>query len=242
MNSENIKLKGESIKIINETELKNNKNNDEITASNEEELKNIGDPLIHIREVSSFADSVINYFCIGICSFIQGCYLLEFFEMENEQNLQFYMGYHLVAGIVLYIIGIINWYEGKELIFLIDFILSFLFITLFLKNQNIGSISDYLGKYDNDNLQGIFYVMLFCFILIIGLSSKRKGFFFVIDYVVLLVSYDFLFAYKFFQKDLLKTIDGYTFIICGALFWITGSLKLLNSNVNAFIQLLEPSD
>ena len=66
MNSENIKLKGESIKIINETELKNNKNNDEITASNEEELKNIGDPLIHIREVSSFADSVINYFCIGI--------------------------------------------------------------------------------------------------------------------------------------------------------------------------------
>ena len=180
MNSENIKLKGESIKIINETELKNNKNNDEITASNEEELKNIGDPLIHIREVSSFADSVINYFCIGICSFIQGCYLLEFFEMENEQNLQFYMGYHLVAGIVLYIIGIINWYEGKELIFLIDFILSFLFITLFLKNQNIGSISDYLGKYDNDNLQGIFYVMLFCFILIIGLSSKRKGFFFVI--------------------------------------------------------------
>ena len=113
---------------------------------------------------------------------------------------------------------------------------------LFLKNQNLGSISDYLGTYNNDKLQGIFYIMLFCLILVIGISSKEKGLIYIIYYAVLFISYVFLFAYKFFKNDIIKTIDCYMFIVCGALYWITGVLKMLNSSLKNNIKILEPSD
>ena len=242
MNSENMKLKEEKTKKIANDEQTKEKMNDEITNVNEEEIKRRMNTIIHARQISPLADSIINYLSIGICLFVYGCYLLGFFNVDKDQYMQFFMGYFLVGGIALYIVGIINWYEGKELIFLIDFILSFLFITLFLKDQYIGNISDSLGAYDNDQLQGVFYIMLFCFVFAIGISSKRKGFLYIMNYAVLFVSFVFLFAYKFFKTEILKTIDGYMLILCGALYWATGTLRLLNSPVNAYIKFLEPSD
>lgn len=242
MNSEDINLKegGHSIKVINNGK-KKDFNDDKTTINEETQITGIS-TVIHIRQIASLADSIINYFAIGICFFIYGCIGLEWFKGAEEASLKFYLGYYLVGGITLYIIGIINWYEGKGLIFIIDFILSFLFITLFLKNQNLGSISDYLGTYNNDKLQGIFYIMLFCLILFIGISSKEKGLIYIIDYAVLFISYVFLFAYKFFKNDIIKTIDCYMFIVCGALYWITGVLKMLNSSLKNNIKILEPSD
>lgn len=242
MNSEDIKLKEKehSINVINKGE-KKEFNDDKTTINEEAKLSGIS-TVIHIRQISSLADSIINYLTIGICFFIYGCIGLEWFKVAEEASLKFYLGYFLVGGITLYIIGIINWYEGKGLIFIIDFILSFLFITLFLKNQNLGSISDYLGTYNNDKLQGIFYIMLFCLILVIGVSSKEKGLLYIIDYAVLFITYVFLFAYKFFKNDIIKKIDCYMFIVCGALYWITGILKILNSSLKTNIKILDPSD
>lgn len=242
MNSEDIKLKEKehSINVINKGEKKES-NDDKTTINEETKLSGIS-TVIHIRQISSLADSIINYLAIGICFFIYGCIGLEWFKVGEEASLKFYLGYFLIGGITLYIIGIINWYEGKGLIFIIDFILSFLFITLFLKNQNLGSISDYLGTYNNDKLQGIFYIMLFCLILVIGVSSKEKGLLYIIDYAVLFITYVFLFAYKFFKNDIIKKIDCYMFIVCGALYWITGILKILNSSLKTNIKILDPSD
>ncbi len=242
MNSENFKLKERehTINVINKGEKKES-NDDKTTINEETKLSGIS-TVIHIRQISSLAESIINYLTIGICFFIYGCIGLEWFKVAEEASLKFYLGYFLVGGITLYIIGIINWYEGKGLIFIIDFILSFLFITLFLKNQNLGSISDYLGTYNNDKLQGIFYIMLFCLILVIGVSSKEKGLLYIIDYAVLFITYVFLFAYKFFKNDIIKKIDCYMFIVCGALYWITGILKILNSSLKTNIKILDPSD
>ncbi len=84
--------------------------------------------------------------------------------------------------------------------------------------------------------------MLFCLILVIGVSSKEKGLLYIIDYAVLFITYVFLFAYKFFKNDIIKKIDCYMFIVCGALYWITGILKILNSSLKTNIKILDPSD
>ena len=205
---------------------KQKKINGDDKATMDEEIKYKIEPVAHIRQISFLSESVINYFAISICFFIYGCHGLEWFKINDESNKIFFLGYFLVSGICLYIIGIFNWYEGKRLVFIINFILSFLFIALFLKNKKLDNFAEFE---DNDRIEGIFYILLFSFILIIGISSKEKGIFFAIDYVVLFVTYVFLFAYKFFKNEIIKKIDMYMFIVCGALFWITGVFKFFRS-------------
>ena len=243
MKSEEVKLKDLETTSLNQLKNDNtNKINYNKITINDEEIKTNIQPFIHVRQISLLSESVINYFFMGICFFIYGCYGLEWFKIAEEENKSFYLGYFLISGICLYIIGIINWYEGKELIFLIDIILSFFFICLFLKNQYLGNIYNYLGTYDNDKLQGIFYILFFCFILIIGICSKEKGIIYVIDYAILFVTYVFLFAYKFFKNDMFKKIDCYMFIVCGGIYWITGLFKFCNSLMDSTIIIYEPSD
>lgn len=231
MKSENKKLKEtENIEI----------NDDKTTI--DEEIKHKFTPLINVKKVAGLSDSIVNYLAMGICFVVYGLYHLEWLNVEKEGNKDFYLGYFLVASICLYITGIFNWYEGKELIFLIDFVMSFLFMTLFLKYQNLENLVEKVSETDTDKLQGIFYILLFCFILVIGISSKEKGIVYIIDYVVLFITYVLLFAYKFFKNEWIKKIDFYIFIICGAFFWITGIIKLFNSVISGSINIVEPSD
>ena len=139
MNSGEIQLKDsttlrESIKEFKKAQKKINKQK---TSIDEEKLAKISEPLIYIRQISFLSESIINYFAIGICLFIYGCHGLKWFNANNEKYKNFFMGYFLISGISLYFMGIINWYEGRELIFIIDFIFSFLFIALYLKYQQI---------------------------------------------------------------------------------------------------------
>ena len=230
-NTEEIKLEsGTNRKIIEIRKEKKNKNKEQKIQINEDLVTKKKYPLVNIRQISSLSESAINYFVIGFCLFIYGCHGLGWFNIDEEKNKQFYLGYFLLSGGVLYIIGVINWYEGKELIFLLDFILSFLFIAIFLKNQN--HFYDYITNISNgdDKLEGIFYILLFTFLLIIGISSKDKGIAYIIDYAALFISYVFLFVYKFFKYNIIGKIDNYMFIVTGALFWITGIFKILNLN------------
>ena len=241
--SEELKLKSDTNRnIIENQKEKKNKIKEEKTTINEDLVTNKTSPLVNIRQISSLSESAINYFAIGICLFIYGSNGLEWFNINEEKNKQFYLGYFLISGGVLYIFGVINWYEGKELIFLLDFILSFVFFAIFLKNQN--HFYDYITNIStgNDKLEGIFYILLFTFLLIIGISSKDKGIAYIIDYATLFISFVFLFAYKFFKNELIGKIDYYMFIVTGALFWITGILKILNNMMDSSIIFFEPSD
>ena len=208
----------------------------------DEEIKHKFTPLINVKKVPGLSDSIINYLAMGICYVVYGCYHLGWLDVDKDANKDFYLGYFLVASICLYITGIFNWYEGKELIFLIDFIMSFLFMTLYLKNQTLENLAGKVSENDTDKLQGIFYILLFCFILVIGISSKDKGIVYIFDYAVLFITYVFLFAYKFFKNEWIKKIDFYIFVICGGLFWITGIIKILNSVISGSIGIVEPSD
>jgi len=242
MISEDIRLKeSEGIKMKPKIRTNDENNDDKTTVDNEEIIKRIT-PLINMRRITIISDSIINYFSIGVCFVIYGLYGLEWLKVSEEQNRAFYLGYFLVSGICLYVIGIFNWYEGKELIFLIDFIMSFLFLTISFKYQELGFITDSLGFNDNDILQSIFYILFFCFLFVIGISSKDKGLIHIINYAALFVTYAFLFVYKFFKNDAIKIISCYIFIVCGAFFWITGILKLMNSMLSISFRFMEPSD
>ena len=229
MNSEDVQLKEQntirSNKKLLKKENKNEENKYNSISYNKEIYKKVYH-LINIRQTTFLSISIINDFSIAICLIIYGFYNLEWFKIEEEDTLPFYLGYFLFSGIALYIIGIFNWYEGKKPLFLIDLCLSFYFIILYFKNKNLVILTS-LVNYNNNKLQGLFYILFFCFLLFIVISSKSQKIYFI-DFCVLFLSFVLLFEYKYFKTKIIKKIDSYAFIVCGALFWITGILKLFN--------------
>ena len=229
----------QKIKIVKEDENNQDKKTD--TPEDNQEKKDLEYnkqelPFINVRKIPTLSDSVINYFVISISLFMYSAYNLEWFDLNKSDK--FVIGYYIFAGITLYIIGILNWYEGKELLFLFDFIFSFYFIILFFKKQIT------IAEVENLKLEGLFYILFFAFILIIGISSKEKGIIFTINYGVVFFGYVFLFADKFFNNNkIIKYIHCYAFIVSAGLLWAIGVLKLINNGLlNKSIIILDPSD
>ena len=53
----------------------------------------------------------------------------------------------------------------------------------------------------------------------------------------------FLFFFKYYDKKWIKDAYSYIFIISGALFWITGLLKIIDNDLaENSITILQPSD
>ena len=168
MNSEEVHLREESSLKKNNKLLKREKENE--PNKNQNIFFNEGSnikkySLINVRQITSLSISIVNDFSIAICLIIYGFYNLEWFKIEKKESLQFYLGYFLFSGIILYIFGIFNWYEGKKLIFLIDLCLSFYFNIIYFKNKMFLPFASCVGDCDNNKLQGLFYILLFCFLL-----------------------------------------------------------------------------
>ena len=193
-------------------------------------------PYIVYRKYPFVSASIINYLVIGICLFIYGITELEWYK--SNTNILFYKGYFLFSGIILYIIGIINWYEGKELIFLVDFIYSFYFISLFLLENKTLTITEK----ENDQLHGTFYVILSCLIICITISNLHKGKIYIINYAILFFGYLFLFFHKYISIKWAIKVYSYIFIVSGAIFWIIGLLKIIDNELENSLYILQPTD
>ena len=219
---------------------KNSKNSEEkIEINKHDNIKEASNkkgelPHINIRKISTLSDSIINYFLIGLCLFLNSAYNLNWFELKNHSD--FLYTYFLFSAIVLYIIGLMNWYEGKELLFLFDFILSFYFFVIYFKEGHFKNKFDgfnqdiIIDMNDNDKLQGVFYIILFSLFLMIISSSFKKGIIYMINYIFLFIGFVFLFCDKFFGKkhNWIKKAHNYSFIVAGGFMWIIGVLKFIN--------------
>ena len=115
-------------------------NNEDINKFPEEKTKNKKYPKMEIRKILILSDSIINYFSIGLCLFLHSAYELNWFDPEKSST--FLFTYFIFAACLLYIIGIMNWYEGKELLFLFDFIISFYFLSIYFKKGYFKNLLD----------------------------------------------------------------------------------------------------
>ena len=215
-----------------EENLEINKNKDYTKPPEEKVIKN-EIPKMNIRKISTLSDSIINYFSIGICLFLNSAYNLKWFKLHDNEKFSF--AFFIFAAGVLYIIGIFNWYEGKEILFLFDFILSFYFLTIYFKEENYIKISEKLNidifdKNENYKLQGIFYILIFCLFFIMGFSAFKKGIIYIVNYFILFVGFVFLFIDFYWEKkhNWIDDVHYYIFLVSGALMWIIGILKIVN--------------
>ena len=223
-------------------------NNQDINKFPQAKIKKEQISKMNIQKLSNLSDSIINYFVISICLILHSAFNLNWFNLK--ENSKFCFTYFIFAAVILYIIGIMNWYEGKELLFLFDFIFSFYFLTLYFNENSDFNNTDnntyininimntinntdilYNAIPDNNKLRAIFYIFILCFFLVLLISSYRKGKIFMVNYFILFVGFVFLFLDNFFEDkyDCIKKTHYYIFIISGGLMWIIGILKLINN-------------
>ena len=232
MSQEEQKIKNAD-KITNISEEINKKNDIEIRINNDKII-----PLINYKSHPILASSILNYLAIGISSAIYGCVKLDFFKLEDHPK--FYSKYYFISGIVLYISGIFDWYDGKDLLYLIDFILSFFFLSEYLSDIEFFKVID---SAENEQLRGTFFVGMFLLFLCIAISYINKGKFYIVDQAAIFIGFIFLFLYKYFEKEWLEKAYSYIFIVIGALFWITALLKMIdNLKGDDSLPFLNPSD
>ena len=207
-------------------------NNQDINKFPEEKMKKKEIPRMNIRKISTLSDSIINYFSISICLFLHSAYNIGWFHLKEKT--EFLFTYFIVAAIALYIIGILNWYEGKEILFLFDFILSFYFLCIYFKEGYYKTKIDFniniMSDSENYKLQGIFYILIFCLFFVLGFSAFKKGIIFIINYFILFAGFVVLFVDYYWERkyEKIKKAHSYIFIVSGVLMWIIGILKVIN--------------
>ena len=232
MSSEEQKIRNDD-KITNVSEENNKKTDIEIRIKNDKII-----PLINYKLHPILASSILNYLAIGISSAIYGCVKLDYFKLQAHPS--FYSKYYFISGIVLYISGVFDWYDGKDLLYLVDFILSFFFLSEYLSDKEYFKI---IESAENEELRGTFFVAMFLLFLCIAISYINKGKFYIVDQAAIFIGFIFLFLYKYFEKEWLEKAYSYIFIVIGALFWISALLKMIdNLKGDDSLPFLNPSD
>ena len=189
-------------------------------------LQRIQNNVFHVKCKNQLSDSIVDFFAMAIGFFMFGCINAEII-FSGETKYLFY-GNIIIAGIVQIILGVYEWYKGKSISILTNFSFGLLFISWFLKYYLIETE----GLSKDQKYEGAIYIIWFLLVLIIIFGVKNKGIIYSIDYLAVAVGFLFLMIFKYAKINWIKITYGYAFIVSGALFWITGLLRLVN---NAFL-------
>ena len=181
--------------------------------------------IFNIRLTNQLSDSILNYFSMSVGLFFYGfIYAKVISEKKNLDSLFYEI--LLISGIIQIFLGIYDWYKGKTLTLLTNFLFGILFISWYFKYYEIlKKDKDYVDK----KYEGVFYILFVVISLTLIIAAKNKGTMYSINYLILTISFAFVVVDKYVNKDWSKRTFGYTFIVTGVLFWITGFLRILNN-------------
>lgn len=194
----------------------------------DETFAKIQDHVFHVRNSNKLSDSILNYFTMAVGLFIYGIIHADIIVNDNNKLLLYY--YIAFAGFAQIGLGIYDWYKGKTLTLLVNFLFGFLFISWFFKFYYM--LHPEGGDVNEDEFyEGALYILWFALSAVLIVAVKNKGILYSLDYLVIAVAFVFLFVDKYANQKWLKKAYGYTFLVSGCLFWITGLLRFINSSL-----------
>ena len=191
---------------------------------NENLEKKITGLLFHVRLDNQLSDSILNYFSMLVALFFYVWCYAELTFAKNTESLIYEIIF--ICGIVQIILAIYDWYKGKSLTLFTNILFGLLFISWYYKYKKIlKKNSDYQDK----KYEGVIYILFTVIAITILIASKNKGIMYPINYLALVVAFAFMIVDKYVNRDWCKQTFSYSFVVSGGLFWITGLMRLLNS-------------
>lgn len=190
-------------------------------------------PQLKVQNINFFPTSSYTFLLISIGLFISGCQETGWFKYGPT----FMNATYFCIGIGLYIFGIFDFYQEKNIFCLQNIIFAFWYISYFFDIFEINGLKNPNKSFNY--LQYVSDLVMSIFVSIIVIISKGLGKAYIIDYSLLLLCYlsrSFSNHSKLFGK-----IYGYTSFVTFIFFWITGLSLVINYVFNKkIIRFVEP--
>ena len=192
--------------------------------------------ILNIKKTSFFPTSSYCYLFISIGLFILGCQSTGWCDYGST----FINSAFLFIGICQYILGLYDWYQGYNILYMQNIVFGIWYMSFFLNNFEINGIKK--PKHIFSYFQGITDLIMLVFVSIIAILVKGKGIAYTIDYFLLFFCFSFL-ALSGYSTDyqIIIKISGYVFFTSFIFFWLTGISLIINDVFNdKIIKFVEP--
>ncbi len=200
-------------------------------------------PIINIKKISHSFISPINTFALAISLFMLSLPLLGWSDFRSpilSTSL-------LIGGICEYIMGIFNWYQGKTIIYFINFIFGLMNLLIYYSYE--------FAKYEiivNENFEsyliGTFFVIYLVILLSLFYICKKKALIYKMNLGILIVSDIFIIAWQYiskneswYKKKDIKKVTGYFLFFASLTIWFNGIGNLWNEIFRSeFVPMMKP--
>ena len=206
-------------------------------------INNLKFPMVNIRRTSNLAVAPINTFSLAIMLFMFAAPLMHWCSLKSPT-----FGVSLACGgVCLYIMGIYNWYQNKNILCFIDFMFSFLnlLICYFVRTVEDKSDEKLVSIFENYMI-ATFFVLILVALAALAVASKKKGLIHLVYLGLLILSDVFIIVwiYRFEKGDKhlkrLRKVAGYFMFVASLALWYTGVGRFINEIFhNNMIPLVE---
>ena len=232
----NIETKNEEKKLDNvlnsSTNLKDRQKQKE--KSKRKEKKEIL-PKVKISKIFKYPTSIYSFFLISFGLFFLSCNAALSEYGSSSLSVPF-----LIIGIIQYILGIYDYYQGNTYLFIQNIIFGIRYINFFLNYFELNGLKR--TKIIFSNMQGIIDFIVFAFLSVFTIVIKGENLFYFILYFFLTITTAFFILSGFADgyKTIIK-ITGYFLFFSSVCFWITGLSLVINDTFKKkIIKLVEP--
>lgn len=190
---------------------------------------------IPIKTVKYYPTSVYSYFLNAFGLFFLSCNFAWSEYGSSSLSAPF-----LVIGIIQYIIGIYDYYQGNNFLFIQNIIFGIRYINFFLNYFETNGLKRTKKIYSN--MQGVIDFILFGFICVFTIIMKGEGiiYFFLYFFLALTTA---LFILSGFAEDLkiIITITGYFLFFNSIFFFFIGIIFVIHDTFKVkLIKFVEP--
>ena len=194
-------------------------------------INNLKFPMVNIRRTSNLAVAPINTFSLAIMLFMFAAPLMHWCKLKSPT-----FGVSLACGgVCLYIMGIYNWYQNKNILCFIDFMFSFLnlLICYFVRTVEDKSDEKLVAIFENYMI-ATFFVLILVALAALAVASKKKGLIHLVYLGLLILSDVFIIVwiYRFEKGDKhlkrLRKVAGYFMFVASLALWYTGVGRFIN--------------
>ena len=189
-----------------------------------EQLNEIRSDIFNIRLKNNLSDSILNYFTMSVGLFFYGCLYADIIVKDNTKP--FFYDFIMLSGIFQIILGIFDWYKKKTITLLTNTLYGILFISWYTKYKYVLEAQP---DYKDNKYEGVFYILFIVLSVLLIIASKNKGPMYSINFLALVVAFAFEVVDKYANQKWAKKTYGFSFIVSGGLFWITGIMRILNN-------------
>ena len=185
------------------------------------ELDKLRFPIINYRRTSYFGLSVWDFWGLAFALYMLTAPMCSWIGYESPSlSVAFWIG-----GLCLYIHGLYNWYQGRSILSVLDFIFGLLFLTIYYTAE-LGKYAIYVPYYYRTYMQGVFYIIFFLFLMFILMALGHRGSIYTLNIYLIMLGLLWVIIWDFSKQTWARKIAGYLFFAAAISLFLTGLGRL----------------